>query len=726
MKNYSLLVFLVLFSHFAFAQWNPDAGLIIPHTIGADVSVSSGTNPISIVDGNPNSYWESSSPLPDNYVSRRDLNIFLVGTKYTFDPANQFATNAVDGVISSKSEIFSGNFEIIFNKPETISQLSIKFNTRETINIKVVTQNSILDYYYSTEDNYGLKTIPFSKNEKVLSIKMESIDSFEIFEIAGLYKLPEEEVLFDLKKNVVIGWIGSRHFNGNGVKSISVFVSSDKRTWKEVVELNPKATSFVSRLVTPEVVARYVKVKFVLEPRNYQKAKLHEFEIYDRYGPFGKPPEATRSNTTYGESFGVNAIWGWGYSVPSEKLPEQTGPELFNKVAKLARNYHSLNWDIKKPGQNPNYSNMEMGNGTKATPWVNWFTEYNTWIKAGFSIDACIMFNNQHFHDSLWLKPETESYEFGKYFGSYFLKAKKLTSVVEIGNEPWEYSLPVYKKVLAGMSRGLSENSSSIKILPCATQAFIKENELGNYISRFIDKENTKFISGLNTHIYSYINDLDGQKIAVNPEDPRSETWSVVNLMRFSKENLNSIPVYVTEYGYDSRGGGDDCTHSVCLSEIDQAIYGTRMTMILYRLGIEEFYWYYYANVDYTSFMHNRSGLLSSYSKGFEKKLSFKAFEVLQNQLGDYYFDHIIMENENAYIYAFSDSSGKIKRIVAWRPTSGNHAENEWIEFPCSKAITDAYFVVDDKNNQKKPSYVRTVNNLKINLSGIPVVIIVK
>jgi len=721
MKTLSLLTFFLLYlTNYSFADWDPDAGLISSYTTHAKIDVSSGDNFSAIIDGDRMTYWESTSPLPEKYIDRSNLNFFLSSSKYLVDNQNITASNAFDGILSSKSEILSGRLSLDLIKSETISLLSVKLFTQEPVKITIASENNIWEYFYLPEDNYGLKSFELPERTKVKSIKLECIDSFSVFEIAGLYNSPTEEVIFDLNENKAIGWIGSRHFNGDGIKSITISVSSDKVKWKHVANLNPMATAYVDQLIVPEVVTRYVKVSFLLKGRNYQKAKLHEFEIYDRFGPYGKPNTPHRADKTYSESFGVNAIWGWGYSVSSDKLPARSGPQLFNGVGKLVRNYHSISWDIKLPGQNPDYAGMKSGKGTSATEWMNWYSEYNTWQKAGLSNEICLMFNNNSFPDTLWKNPVEESYQFGKYFGNFFIRENKLTSIVEIGNEPWEYSKTVYRDILSGMSRGLKESMGSATILPCATQAFSKSNSNDNYISEYITAGNSANLSGLSTHLYSYTFDYNGKRTAVNPEDPRSETWSVNNMMRFSQSNLNSKPVYVTEFGFDSHGGGDDCTHDVCVSEMEQAIYGSRMALILYRLGVEEFYWYYFANVDYQSMLHNRSGLLSSYSKGFSKKLSFNAFEVLQKELGSYYFHSIILENEDAYVYAYCDKSGKVKRIIAWRPTSENHLENEWIDIPSSYVVRNAVALVD---HGTEVQYVRKVKNLKINLNGVPVII---
>jgi hypothetical protein len=721
--RFVLITVLLFITSISLAQWNPDAGLVIPLNSGAIITVSSGTGSDLMVDGDLNTYWESTSPLPENYISRKELNIFLLDSRFNVDEQNKYLTNAFDGLTSTKSVISSGYCELQFKKPEHISLLSVKINTIDTVSIVLKTTKGILNYSFLPVENYSLKSIIIPDTSDLISISFSSRVQFELFEIAGLYTLPFEEITLDLKSEKTVGQLTSRHYNGDGVLSINVFASSNNSDWIKIAGLNAKATPFISQLISPEIKTRYIRIRFFLKPRPYQKAKLHEIEIYDKYGTFGMPNDAKPSINTYSKSFGINAIWGWGYNLPSNKLDLNKGPDCFSKVARLARNYHSLDWDIKKPTNNPGYFNMKNGKGTSATLWLNWESEYGSWKRAGFTIDACIMFNNQYFPDNLWKDTEDEAFNFGGYFAEFFGDTDMLVSCVEVGNEPWDYSKEKYRKILSGMSKGIRNKSELMTILPCATQAYNKSLDNGNYISQYLDQQNVKNISGLNTHVYSYIFDNDGSRVAINPEDPRSEVWSVNNMKVFSTSNLDNLPIYVTEYGYDSEGGGDDCSHSVCISEFDQAIYGIRMTLILYRLGVKQFYWYYYANVDYKSILHNRSGITSSYSKGFEKKKSYYAFELMQKEIGDYYFHSVVMENDQGYVYAFADINNNIRKIIAWRPTSENHNEKEWIEFPCNDVMEDAILILSEPGKSDKPSIVKTVNSIRVSLSGVPVII---
>lgn len=706
-----------------YAQWNPDAGLIIPFTKTAKTTTTSGDNYSNITDGNIHTYWESSNPLPENYIKRNDLNIFL--NKSIFESNITGSQNAFDGILSSKTTISSGNFVLSFNNPQKIQLISIKLNTADSVHIAISTNSGKINHTFSTSENYKLNEIKIDSSLNISSIAIYSDSSFDIFEIAALFNTPSESITFDFGTNVDIGWLTSRHYNGEGVLQIKVLTSSNQINWNPIASLNPNNTSPIYHLISPSVTARYLKIVFLLNPSNYQKAKLHEFEIYNSYGPYGKPATPKPSRNTWAESFGIVGFWGWGYNLHSDELPTTTGPNTFIKVAHLARNYHNIDWDIKMPGNNPDYQKMTANKGTNANKWINWQREYNSWVKAGFKIDASILFNNQYFPDTLWKNTFDEAYSYGNHFAEYFCKTNKLITEIEIGNEPWNYSKATYRNILAGMSEGIYQTLTPVTILPCASQSYDKHSDYGNYISDYINSSNSKYLNGLVSHTYAYIFNNNGDRIAVNPEDPRSEVWSVNNMQRFSMANLSSLPVYVTEFGYDSKGGNDECTHSVCISEFEQAIYGTRMALLLYRLGVKEFYWYFYANVENSSFIHNRSGLTSSYSSGFIKKLAFFAFEKLQTQIGNLYFQGIISESKDIYAYKFADEKGEIKKVILWTPTNDNHNKKTWVEIPFSWDIIDADNLINNDKNQK-PEYVRGVNNLKINICGSPIILTTK
>ncbi len=65
----------------------------------------------------------------------------------------------------------------------------------------------------------------------------------------------------------------------------------------------------------------------------------------------------------------------------------QFRPELYAKVCRKARDYHSFEWDM---GKDTDF----VPRFPEARNRVNWEVVYGSWKKAGFETDVCVMFNN--------------------------------------------------------------------------------------------------------------------------------------------------------------------------------------------------------------------------------------------------------------------------------------------------------------------------------------------
>ncbi len=719
-----ILQILFMLPFAVYSQWNANAGLVKPFTDNAQLQVSSGENIHFINDGNQHTYWYSSNPLPDRYIRRSDQNIFINQAPFKITPALSSVNFLIDGDSDTKASFNAGTYELIFDEPVPLRLFTLKIHAETLINIGIQARDTTVNLNYNVVDNFKHMTTVFDAPILVNSITIKSDKYFGIFEMAGLSKPPVEFAIIDMNREVELGWINSKHYNISGVSTVTILVSSDEQHWSKIASLKPDVVPIVPILIKPTVSCRYIKYEFELAMEPYNKAELWEVIAYGPRGPFVAPEAPRRAKRTYAESFGINAFWGWGYSVYSDLLKHGQGQYKFNALTKNARNYHRLDWDIRTPDSLPDYRAMANGEGTASTWWMNWNTEYNAWKDGGLSIDASITFKNPGFMDSLWTRPESQAYEFGKLYGKHFSVEDNLVEMVEVGNEPWNYSRPVYQDILKGMSRGLKEADPDLVVIPCAIQAYSPMDENRNYIDAYITKNNVAHISGLNTHIYSYIFNEFGERLAVNPEDPRSETWGIPNLQKYMRINkMAAREVYVTEYGYDSDGGGDDCTHSECVSEFEQAIYGVRKTLILYRMGVAQMYWYYFIDIDYDSFMHNRSGLTSHYNNSFKEKLSFFAFQKIFELLGDQYFDHIIQEDKEAYIYAYSNKNNELNTLVAWVPSSGDHLNEKWISLPKNLKVESISAIVDSKF---KPEVDSDAGSSRIKVSGIPVIIKIK
>lgn len=708
------------------SQWNENAGLIPSLLEKSTISSSSGANYQALIDGNMDTYWESSNPLPTGYLVDKRLNVMRNSEAYLVSPKGASLALAVDGNTDTKAAIVSKVISFQFLKPEKVSWVHLKINTNEPVTIVMKTKSQQQQIVYSNTESYQVKSIELNPADPLLGISLMCNSPYDLFELGMIADNPVEFLVFDMGQPQKVGWISTRHFNGDGVSDINLLGSSDGKNWSPISALHPQATAFIPIIIQPEIVIRYLKVEFALLQRPYQKAMLMEIAAYDRFGPYGPPPKAKPATKSFSESMGINAFWGWGYSVYSDLLKDNQGPYFFFQAANLVRNYHRIDWDIDNPQQTPAFNHEKTGGNLSGSQWMNWDREYVLWKKVGFTIDAVITFDKTSFSDKVWLNPLSEAKNYGFAFATHFVTNKAFISSIEIGNEPWEYNGAIYQDVLKGMSSGMKKADPAVPIFPCAVQAYDRGLSLNNYISKYVTPQSGLLVDGLNTHIYSYIFVEDGKRRAINPEDARSEVWSMNNLSRFRDVNMPGKQLVVTEFGYDSEGGGEDCTHDECITEQEQAFYGTRMALMLYRLGADAFYWYFFANVDYLSMLHNRSGLTSSYSGGFAPKSSFFAFKKLKEKLGHLYFNKVVMENSTAYVYAFADSTGKVKMLIAWRPTSENHDKALWINIPFkARNVKAEYLISAESDAEEIPSYSMQTSVIRMALSGNPVLITV-
>ena len=706
-KFFVLILFL---SHqLLFGQFNPHAGLIIPFTENAVITTSSGNNKAFITDRNAGTFWESDNPLPDNYIRRTDLNFFRNSNRFS---SSLNLSAAVDGNTNTKAQI-PKPVTIRFREPVMLYFISVKYQTDTPFELTAFTSDNT-PYKFTLSPDKNFQLVKIVLNKKIKSITINNGNPFNLFELAALSAPPTEYVLFDFKTPKPVGQLHIRALNNNKVSKIEILGGNNPNHLTPLFNINPTAIPLIPYLITPEKKIRYLKIVFHLPLTDYYKVKLWEADAYDKYGMYGKPAVAVKSNRTYGESFGINAFWGWGYNVYSDELPADKGPHLFSQICKLVRNYHRLDWDTQTPQNLPDYKKMSEGKGTRPNPWLNWDREYANWKKAGFTTDASILFNNELFPDTLWKNPYRESYRLGKTFTTHFVNNKKLIRQIEVGNEPWGYNPGIYQQILSGFAEA-AHQTAEVTILPCALQAYNPYPDANHYINLYLNNQNIRLVDGLNTHIYNYIFNRNGDLTAVNPEDPRAEIWSVANLQRYRNKNLPGKDIFVTEFGYDSDGGGETCTHTVCVNEKVQAIYGIRSALILQRLGVKQFYWYYFANVAYSSFLHNRAGLVSSSKAGFKKKTSFYAFKNLYDNLKNFSFDEIIAENNRLFAYRFSNNDEQI--IILWIPTAKNHFQHQWVDLP--KNINPKTCTVTPVITDKEVK----IDNNRIFLSGVPVIL---
>jgi len=724
--------------------WDADAGVIPSLTIGAKTSASSKVNMASkIIDEKKESHWQCEPPYPHNFLTKSSQNFLFNFLKnksnYSVSKISN-ETAATDGNINTEAKVAVGSsgdafLEINFKKSQTIKTVALRLKkTNSDIeffikkNNKTEKQNFDFD---QPEPDSRIFRIAINSNN-VQSIILKSKSDFSIFEIAALETAAKEWAMVDLGKIQQVGWVDTRHWAGeNNADFSALLISTDGENWTKVKDLDPNALQTVSTIIDPPLPARYVKVEHGVKEKDWNSVFIWEIDVYDQYGPYGKMPEAKMNKNTFRDILGVNGIWGWGFEKYADLVPPGRGADLFEKISSHARNYHFLNWDVMDPDTPPDYKKMAEGKGTEVNWWLDWDREYKKWTEDKMKLQTSIQFRD--IPKAQWDDPYEAAYKFGYLFAQHFgpTWGNGLVDAIEAGNEPWYYEADFYKKILHGMTKGIKEADPKITVLPCALQAAFPANEyegqFKNYMGARVTKELKPYLDALNTHLTPWSYNEKGEQVATHPEHPYNGTRAILNVLRFRNHNLPNLPIYVTEWGWDSDGGTESCVHGECVSEKSQALYAVRGALMLSRLGIDRATWYFFANENKESSLFTRSGLVSSLSTDFKIKKAFIAWEAFLNHVGDKHFLKVIREDEKAWIYALGDSRGNVTHIAAWAPIDGDSNTFTNIEF-ASKYQPKAAWKIEGKiKNGTSITLPKNENGkIKMEVGAVPILIEVK
>ncbi|KAH3852375.1 hypothetical protein DPMN_094881 [Dreissena polymorpha] len=248
------------------------------------------------------------------------------------------------------------------------------------------------------------------------------------------------------------------------------------------------------------------------------------------------------------------------------------------------------------------------------------------------------------------------------------------------------------------MSSGIRSIDSTLIVAPAAFQADSKY-ETSNYIGTRVLQDVAINIDVINGHTYSFINDLNGVRRGTYPENKLSSFNSIKPLVRWRDANTPNKQLWITEWGWDADGAGEDCDATECVTEHAQAVYAFRGLMILSRSNVARATWYFYANSD-CSTLFCRSGLTSSQTTHFQRKTVFGVLEEVLELVGNSYFFGVVQESYSGYVYALTNSKtqpvfptdtqavpGNTSHIVAWLPVDINDPKEQRIILQLSSGM---------------------------------------
>ncbi|RMF28715.1 MAG: discoidin domain-containing protein, partial [Bacteroidetes bacterium] len=343
-------------------EWNPHAGLRPSYTDGIVPRVSSNARDAArITDGDPGTFWQSGAHLPEGFVARKDLNLFLRSPRCWSAPKGEdtaFADGNFHSFVTVPADSIA-QLSIRFQKPQFFSLLGLKAHCSVPLLVEGEFENGDrqLLLTFTPSDNFQLKKTEVKAVFQALHLR--SAQPFDLYEVAALDEEPTEWAVFDFGGAKKLGWVRARVWAGEETAyRTEVYASADSLRWDFLGELNPESTETQDLRMSPPIEARYLKIVHYLLQKDWNKVFLWEVDAYDEHGPYGPRPAPRPSSTTLAEFLGVNGYWGWGYKRYSDELPAGHGPALFARLFRHARNYHDLSWDLRRPEDSISFEAM--------------------------------------------------------------------------------------------------------------------------------------------------------------------------------------------------------------------------------------------------------------------------------------------------------------------------------------------------------------------------------
>jgi hypothetical protein len=338
-------------------------------------------------------------------------------------------------------------------------------------------------------------------------------------------------------------------------------------------------------------------------------------------------------------------------------------PDLYSPIAKLARDYHPVEWDL---GKNTSAATTFPFSANR----VDWLKVYASWQKQGWKIDACLIFDNLPPSD--WKDPSKDGAAYAEAFARYFGPGgQALVESIEIANEPGKYTDEEYARLFRAMAEGARRGDPKLKVATCAANL----GPSGRY-SKSVDvlKGLDDLYDIVNIHLYAEIEGWPTWRRSY-PEDPKIKFREYLrNVLTWRKENAPTKELWLTEFGWDASTKPAPASGTFAKwqgsTETQQAQWIVRAWLMFAREGVDRAYLYFF-NDDDAPHVHGSSGL----TRNFVPKPAFHAAAWLQRSLGDYRFNRVIREDaEDAWIYEFVHGSESERRVFAvWR-TSGPDA----------------------------------------------------
>ncbi|MDP7303260.1 MAG: hypothetical protein QGG09_09175 [Pirellulaceae bacterium] len=410
----------------------------------------------------------------------------------------------------------------------------------------------------------------------------------------------------------------------------------------------------------------------------------------------------------------------------------QFKPELYKQVCRHVRNYHNINWDVKKPGDPITFP--------MCPNKVNWDTHvYGKWKRHGFETDLCAQFGSfgreNKDYATLWKGQDKWCYRYGfemaKYFGP---SGKQLVSSIEIGNEPGKgFDDGLYQRIFIQMAKGIRAADPAVKIVTATARANSADDYSKSLQETFSSAAIKPLYDVINLHTYAAKPKAPGRSPwdRSYPEDPTLDYLkNVDDTISWRDKNASGKEIWITEFGYDSctpqamksRKGWFKKLNWTGVNDLQQAQYTVRSLFCFAERDVERAYIYFFNDKDEAS-VHAASGL----TRNFVPKPSFWAVKHVYETLGDYRFSRVVSKDAGkVFVYEFAHGSKANRRIwVVWSPTgSGRSQEITLRNLP--GAVASVNRMPTTKQPAKAVKWTGGTNTVSLVVSESPTYLIFK
>ncbi len=177
----------------------------------------------------------------------------------------------------------------------------------------------------------------------------------------------------------------------------------------------------------------------------------------------------------------------------------------------------------------------------------------------------------------------------------------------------------------------------------------------------------------INFHSYAQVEGWPTWKRSYPEDDSIEFLKKAKEVIDWRDKNAVGKEVWLTEFGWDAttKAAPESGTFKdwVGSTETQQAQYLVRAYMVLSAMDLDRAYMYWFNDEDKPQ-VHGSSGL----TRNYKPKPSFHAVSHLYKTLGNYRFNHVVMQKQNdLYVYEYVHETNAKETIWAvWSPTGSN------------------------------------------------------